>query len=94
MTMGALRALHEAGIRIPDEIALIGFDDMPWATSLNPPLTAISQPSQEIGSAAAELLLDRIAQPSRAVRHLILRTQLVIRASCGASRANGQPTQK
>ena len=94
MTLGALRALHETGIRIPDEIALVGFDDMPWATSLNPPLTAVSQPSQEIGSAAADLLLDRIAQPERAVRHLILRTQLIVRASCGASRPRSQPGQK
>lgn len=85
MTLGALRALHEAGIRIPHEVALVGFDDMPWATSLNPPLTAVSQPSQEIGSSAADLLLDRIAQPDRAVRHLILATKLVVRASCGAS---------
>lgn len=85
MTLGALRALHQAGIRIPDEVAVVGFDDMPWATSLNPPLTAISQPSQEIGSSAAELLLDRIARPDRSIRHLILETKLVVRASCGAS---------
>lgn len=94
MTLGALRALHEARIRIPDEVALVGFDDVPWATSLNPPLTAVSQPSQEIGSAAADLLLDRIANPERAVRHLILRAQLVIRASCGASRGNVQTSPK
>jgi DNA-binding LacI/PurR family transcriptional regulator len=85
MTLGAFRALHEAGIRIPEEIAVVGFDDMPWATSLNPPLTVASQPSQEIGSSAADLLLDRIARPDRAIRHLILETKLVIRASCGAS---------
>jgi DNA-binding LacI/PurR family transcriptional regulator len=85
MTLGAFRALHEAGVRIPDELALVGFDDMPWATSLNPPLTAISQPSQEIGSSAADLLLDRIARPDRAARHLILETSLVVRASCGAA---------
>jgi DNA-binding LacI/PurR family transcriptional regulator len=85
MTLGAFRALHEAGIRIPEEIAVVGFDDMPWATSLNPPLTVASQPSQEIGSSAAELLLDRIARPDRAIRHLILETKLVVRASCGAS---------
>ena len=85
MTLGAFRALHEAGVRIPDEIALVGFDDMPWATSLNPPLTAVSQPSQEIGSSAADLLLDRIARPDRAIRHVILETKLVVRASCGAS---------
>jgi LacI family transcriptional regulator len=85
MTLGAFRALHEAGVRIPDELALVGFDDMPWATSLNPPLTAVSQPSHEIGSSAADLLLDRIARPERAIRHLILETSLVVRASCGAS---------
>jgi len=85
MTLGAFRALHEAGISIPDEVALVGFDDMPWATSLNPPLTAVSQPSEEIGAAAADLLLDRIARPDRAVRHLILETTLVVRASCGQS---------
>ena len=84
MTLGAFRALHEAGIGIPDELALVGFDDMPWATSLNPPLTAVSQPSQEIGSSAADLLLDRIARPDRAIRHMILETTLVVRASCGA----------
>ncbi len=84
MTLGAFRALHEAGVRIPEELSLVGFDDMPWATSLNPPLTAISQPSQEIGSSAADLLLDRIARPERATRHLILETTLVVRASCGA----------
>ncbi len=85
MTLGAFRALHEAGIRIPEEVALVGFDDMPWATSLNPPLTAVSQPAQDIGSSAADLLFDRIARPDRAVRHLILETTLVVRASCGAS---------
>lgn len=90
MTLGAFRAIHEAGIRIPDEVALIGFDDMPWATSLNPPLTAVSQPSHEIGSSAADLLLDRIARPERALRHVILETTLVIRKSCGASLARSR----
>ena len=91
MTLGAFRALHEAGVRIPEEVALVGFDDMPWATSLNPPLTAMSQPSQEIGSSAADLLLDRIARPDRAIRHLILETKLVVRASCGASLHRSRP---
>ena len=91
MTLGAFRALHEAGIRIPEEIAVVGFDDMPWATSLNPPLTVASQPSQEIGSSAADLLLDRIARPDRAIRHLILETKLVVRESCGASLNRARP---
>jgi DNA-binding LacI/PurR family transcriptional regulator len=91
MTLGAFRALHEAGVRIPEELAVVGFDDMPWATSLNPPLTAVSQPSQEIGSAAADLLLDRIARPDRAIRQLILETTLVVRASCGAALQHSRP---
>ena len=91
MTLGAFRALHEAGIRIPEELALVGFDDMPWATSLNPPLTAVSQPSQEIGSSAADLLLDRIARPDRPIRHVILETTLVVRASCGAFLHKARP---
>ncbi len=91
MTLGAFRALHEAGVRIPEQVALVGFDDMPWATSLNPPLTALRQPSQEIGSSAADLLLDRIARPGRAIRHLILETSLVVRASCGASLPKARP---
>jgi DNA-binding LacI/PurR family transcriptional regulator len=84
MTLGALRALHEAGKRIPDDVALVGFDDMPWATSLNPPLTAVAQPAHELGATAAELLLARIADPQRPVRHVVLDTELVVRASCGA----------
>jgi LacI family transcriptional regulator len=52
---------------------------------MNPPLTAVSQPSQEIGSSAAGLLLDRIARPERSLRHVILDTSLVVRKSCGAS---------
>jgi len=91
MTLGAYRALHEAGIRIPDQVALVGFDDIPWATSLNPPLTAVSQPAQEIGSSAADLLLDRIARADRSIRHLILEATLVVRASCGASAARARP---
>lgn len=85
MTLGALRALHEAGVRIPGEVALVGFDDMPWAASLNPPLTAVSQPSEEIGKTAAELLLDRIARPDRPLRQVTLETRLVVRASCGVA---------
>lgn len=91
MTLGAFRALHEAGVRIPGELAVVGFDDVPWATSLNPPLTAVRQPSLEIGSAAADLLLDRIARPDRAIRQVILETTLVVRASCGASLQRSRP---
>lgn len=93
MTLGALRALHEAERRIPGDVALVGFDDMPWATSLNPPLTAVSQPALAMGETAAELLLARIAEPSRPVRHVVLDTNLVVRASCGAPAAASNDRQ-
>lgn len=84
MTLGALQAIHERGIRIPDDIAVVGFDDMPWATSLRPPLTAVAQSPEELGRAAAQLLMERIKDPKRLVRQVVLPTHLNVRASCGA----------
>ncbi|MFA5265413.1 MAG: LacI family DNA-binding transcriptional regulator [Opitutaceae bacterium] len=84
MTLGALQALHERRLRIPEDVAVIGFDDMPWATSLRPPLTAVAQPAEELGRTAAGLLLERLVEPARPVRQIILRNHLCIRASCGA----------
>ena len=83
MTLGALQAIHEEHLQIPKEIALVGFDDMPWATSLQPPLTVVAQPTYEMGKIAARLLLDRIKNPSDPVHQVILDTQLIIRESCG-----------
>ena len=83
-TLGALQAIHARGLEIPGEVAVIGFDDMPWATSLHPPLTAVTQPDEELGRTAAQLLLDRLRDPERPARHRILPTRLVVRASCGS----------
>ena len=83
MTLGALQAIHEAGLRIPDEIAIIGFDDMPWAVSLQPPLTVVAQPAFDVGVAAARLLLERIARPSTVPKQITLDTRLILRASSG-----------
>ncbi len=87
MTLGALNALHDRGKRIPEDVAIVGFDDMPWAVSLNPPLTVVSQPTLEIGNRAANMLLERIEQPDLPPRTEILETKLVVRASCGAKAA-------
>lgn len=84
MTLGALQAIHERNLIIPDQIAVVGFDDMPWATSLQPPLTAVAQPTYELGISAAQLLLDRLRDPERPFRHVVLETQLMIRASSGS----------
>ncbi len=84
MTLGALQAIQERGLDIPGQIAIVGFDDMPWAASLRPPLTAVAQPAYEVGTAAARLLLERLREPDRPIRHIVLETRLVVRASCGS----------
>ncbi len=83
ITLGALEVLHARGIRIPEQVSIVGFDDMYWSNSLNPPLTAVSQPGYEIGRRAAELIVERIAHPDRMPVRLVLKTELKIRASCG-----------
>ena len=84
MTLGALRALRENGVRIPQDIALVGFDDMPWSSELCPPLTAISQPNYELGQETVQLLLRRLANPDAPIRTVTLQPRLVVRESCGA----------
>jgi DNA-binding LacI/PurR family transcriptional regulator len=84
LTLGALQAIHEGGWKIPQQIAVVGFDDLAWATSLQPPLTAVAQPARDVGVTAARLLLDRLAEPERPTRRIVLETRLVVRASCGA----------
>lgn len=81
MTIGALEALAEAGKSIPGDIAVIGFDDMSWATALRPPLTAVTQPTYEIGQQTAELLLRRINGEKSPPQHVVLQAELVIRGS-------------
>ncbi len=81
MTLGALNAIRECGLRIPDDISVVGFDDMPWATLLQPPLTVVAQPSYEIGEKASELLLERFKQPEKPAVHIELKTNLIIRGT-------------
>jgi DNA-binding LacI/PurR family transcriptional regulator len=86
ITLGALTAIQELGLRIPDDIAIAAFDDIPWATLLNPPLTAVPQPTYALGKTAGEMLLARIADPDRPPAQIRLELQLVVRESCGAHR--------
>ncbi|MGD8427180.1 MAG: LacI family DNA-binding transcriptional regulator [Balneolaceae bacterium] len=83
MTLGCLEELNTCGVKIPDEIALVGFDDMPWSRALNPPLTAVRQPGYELGVSATELLLKRLANPYRNTSDIVLNPELVVRESCG-----------
>src|SRR5690606_17760238 len=84
LTLGALKTIHERNLHIPDDISIVGFDDMYWAMSLGPPLTAVRQSGYDIGRKAAELLLKKIADPRRPATSLVLDTELVVRQSCKA----------
>ncbi|MFE9139868.1 LacI family DNA-binding transcriptional regulator [Streptomyces tubercidicus] len=83
MTIGALRALRELGREVPRDTALACFDDFSWAELFTPRLTAIAQPSKDIGAAAVRLLLERLAEPDRPPRTLRLPCTFVHRTSCG-----------
>lgn len=81
MTLGALDAIRERGLKIPDNISIIGFDDMPWARLLQPALTVVAQPTYELGQKAAELLLERMVQPDKPVTRIELKPTLIVRES-------------
>ncbi|WP_432156576.1 LacI family DNA-binding transcriptional regulator [Streptomyces sp. bgisy153] len=85
MTIGALRALREQGLSVPDDIALCSFDDFAWADLFSPRLTAIAQPSREMGARAVQVLLDRLADPDRPARTVRLGCSFVHRTSCGCA---------
>jgi LacI family transcriptional regulator len=86
MALGAMRAAHEAGLRIPQDLAVIGFDDIPGAASATPPLTTIRQPILKSGAAAATTLIEIIARPEIQPQQIILPVELMPRGS--SSRPN------
>lgn len=83
MTIGALRALRDRGLSVPGDIALCCFDDFPWADLFAPRLTAVAQPSRDIGARAVRLLLDRLDAPQHPARTVRLPCAFVHRTSCG-----------
>lgn len=85
LALGAFEYVREQELKIPDEVAVVGFDDAPWAKLLDPPLTTVRQPAYEMGRRAAELLFDRIDTPTGSPALVTLPPTLVIRQSCGAS---------
>ncbi|MEV5957741.1 LacI family DNA-binding transcriptional regulator [Streptomyces sp. NPDC051987] len=78
---GALHALRAAGRRVPQDVAVIGFDDFPLAQRTEPRLTTVRQPLEEMGRAMIRVLLEEMEEQSAAWRHVILRTELVVRES-------------
>jgi LacI family transcriptional regulator len=85
MALGALRALLDAGLHVPDDVALVGFDDMPFAATTHPPLTTVHQPIADLGRRAVQLLLSLIEGEAQQ-RQLVLSAHLIIRNTCGAAK--------
>lgn len=83
MAYGAMRALRDANLRVPEDVAIIGFDDIPTSSRTDPPLTTIRQSANSMGALAVETLIDIISRRESKTRHVILPTELVIRSSCG-----------
>ncbi|MBE2198624.1 MAG: LacI family DNA-binding transcriptional regulator [Anaerolinea sp.] len=86
MAQGALQALQAAAYTVPDDIALVGYDDLPTAVHTTPPLTTIRQPIKRAGALAVTTLLDILQHGAEPARRIVLPTELVIRESCGDKR--------
>ncbi|WDS36752.1 LacI family DNA-binding transcriptional regulator [Pseudoxanthomonas sp.] len=84
LTMGTLRAARSVGLRIPDDLALAGFDNERWTELVAPGITVIEQPVEDMGRAAVALMLDRMRAPDLAVRRLVLSGRCIVRGSTDA----------
>jgi LacI family transcriptional regulator len=84
MAVGAISALREAGRRVPDDVGVVGYDDIPAASYCHPPLTTIRQPMQQVGKVATRLLIEAIDNPEAERREILLKTELIRRGSCGS----------
>ena len=91
MAFGALRALRDKGLRVPEDVALIGFDDLPVSNPTSPTLTTVHQPVFEFGVKAVELLNDVITNGTTPPRRIIMGTEIVTRESCGVRLKKMQP---
>ena len=85
MAIGVLRAFAASGVRVPQDVAVVGFDDIALGSLYDPSLTTVHQPMRMLGERACALLLDRIADPGLSPAAELLPTELVLRASCGCS---------
>jgi LacI family transcriptional regulator len=95
MAIGALSALREAGVRVPEDMAVAGFDDIPLARYMDPPLSSVKVPISDLGARAVEMLLDRIVHKNGHTRKRErVSTELVIRRSCGAPSAERPPPSR
>ncbi len=92
---GAMDAARESGLRIPNDLSIIGFDDIPQASLVYPKLTTVRQPLEQMGRVAVKMLLEQIEDRSRSPQRVTLATELIIRDSCGpCQHRNGKQVKK
>lgn len=84
MARGVIQGLAELGLRVPEDVGIIGYDDLSPAVSMNPMLTTIHQPVREFGYKAVELLLEKLEDEDMQPQQIIMDVELIIRESCGA----------
>jgi LacI family transcriptional regulator len=85
VAFGAMAAIRERGLQIPKDIALVGFDDVPLARYVDPPLTTVHLPTVELARRSSEMLIELIAGKHPEPCQVLLETDLVVRESCGAN---------
>lgn len=86
IAMGVIQAVRELGLHCPDDVSIIGFDDLDFAALINPPLASVLQPGYQLGATAARILLDRVEGDASPARHVVLETELRIRESVAPPR--------
>ncbi|MGZ9234505.1 MAG: LacI family DNA-binding transcriptional regulator, partial [Anaerolineales bacterium] len=82
VAIGVKAALREAGLRVPEDVSMVGFDDIPWAQYSDPPLTTIRLPAEKLARTTCAVLLDLLQGGEPTPRRTILGTELIIRKSC------------
>jgi DNA-binding LacI/PurR family transcriptional regulator len=87
LLIGLLRAVRGSGLRVPDEMGVVGFDEYPWTPLMDPPLTVVHQPRPQIGEAAARRLIQRVRGEVKGPGEtLLIEPTLIVRSSCGVLR--------
>ncbi|MEI7744148.1 MAG: substrate-binding domain-containing protein, partial [Chloroflexota bacterium] len=88
-TIAALEAFRATGVVVPDEIALVGFDDQPWFSLMHPSVTAVSQPTYELGRQAVEQVIGLVENPDSGPVDTVMATSFADRETCGCRRPIG-----
>jgi LacI family transcriptional regulator len=91
MALGAIYAIQEAGLRVPEDIALVGYDDREIASLVRPTISTVTLPCYEMGQASAQLLLRRLENQGEMDEPVRIKGKLIIRESCGAEKGNASP---